>query len=170
MASLGVSQAVVPEGADPDSLERLVRAGAPADPLLRAAALLTGDVGSFADRLRLSAQERERLLQLSTGPVPRPQDDEPALRRLLADEPAELLIGRCWLAGDGGSDWTDLRARLAAMPRPIFPLSGGDIVALGVPEGPRVGAVLRDVRNWWKAGGCVADVQACLAEARKRLG
>ena len=71
MAKLGVLQAAVPEGADPDALERLVQAGAPADPLLRAAALVTGDVEAFADRLRLSAQEREVLLALRAGPVPK---------------------------------------------------------------------------------------------------
>ncbi len=42
MAELGVLAAVLPEGADPGKLARLVAAGAPADPILRLAALLTG--------------------------------------------------------------------------------------------------------------------------------
>ncbi len=168
MAALGVLQAVLPEGADPDALERLIRAGAPTDPLLRASALITGDADAVADRLRLSAHEHDVIAGWRTGPVPRPQDDDPALRRLLADEPADCLIGRTWLADDGSPAWGMLRARLA-MPRPAFPLSGRDIVALGVPEGPRIGAMLRDVRDWWMAGGCLADYQACLAEARRRL-
>ena len=37
-----------------------------------------------------------------------------------------------------------LRARLAALPRPVFPLEGRDVLALGEPEGPRVGALLRE--------------------------
>ena len=49
MAELGVLAAVLPEGADPARLARLVAAGAPADPLLRLAALLTGDAAALAD-------------------------------------------------------------------------------------------------------------------------
>ena len=43
MAELGVLAAVLPEGADPARLARLIEANAPVDPLLRLAALLTGD-------------------------------------------------------------------------------------------------------------------------------
>jgi hypothetical protein len=46
----------------------------------------------------------------------------------------------------------------------VFPLEGRDVVALGVPPGPRVGALLRQVRAWWLAGGCLADAAACRAE------
>ena len=42
MAETGVLCAVLPEGTNPERLARLVAAGAPADPLLRLAALLTG--------------------------------------------------------------------------------------------------------------------------------
>ena len=45
MAELGVLAAVIPEGADPARLARVVAAGAPADPLLRLAALLTRRCG-----------------------------------------------------------------------------------------------------------------------------
>jgi poly(A) polymerase len=33
--------------------------------------------------------------------------------------------------------------------RPKLPLSGEDVVAAGVPRGPMVGAVLREVESWW---------------------
>ena len=169
MAELGVLGAVIEEGADPSQLARLVAAGAPLDPLLRLAALLTGDEAALAVRLRLSAAERERLAGLRSGPVPRPGDDDTALRRLLADEPRETLIDRTWLAGGSAPGWAALRARLAATPRPVFPLEGRDVLALGEPEGPRVGALLRAVRQWWLFGGCVADKTACLAELADRL-
>ena len=45
MAELGVLAAVIPEGADPARLARVVATDAPPDPLLRLAALLTGDAG-----------------------------------------------------------------------------------------------------------------------------
>lgn len=169
MASLGVLQAVIPEGTDPDALARLVRVGAPDDPLLRIAALLAGNADAFADRLRLSAEERETIVTLRAGPSPDPGATDAALRCLLADEPAERLIGRVWLADDGTPGWSRLRERLGIMPRPVFPLSGRDVVALGVPPGPRVGTLLRDVRNWWMSGGCLANYQVCLGQLKHYL-
>jgi poly(A) polymerase/tRNA nucleotidyltransferase (CCA-adding enzyme) len=169
MAELGVLAAVLPEGADPTRLARLVSANAPADPILRLAALLTGDVATVAARLRISAADRDRLAMLRHGPIAQPEDDDAVLRRLLADEPAEVLIDRAWLAGGAAPEWAALRTRLIAMPRPVFPLEGRDVLALGEPEGPRVGALLRAVRQWWVDGGCVADKQACRAELQRRM-
>ena len=169
MAELGVLQAVVPEGADPAWLSRLIQAGAPADPLLRLAALLTGDATAFATRLRLSGAERERLESLRSEPVPSPGQDDAALLRLLADTPPRMLIDRSWLAGGGAEEWTKLRSRLASLPVPVFPLEGRDVLALGVAEGPRVGELLRAVRQWWLDGGCAADAAACRAELVRRL-
>jgi len=169
MADLGVLAAVLPEGADPERLSRLVEAGAPADSLLRLAALLAGDAAQAASRLRLSSAERDRLVALRSGPVPRPGDDDAALRRLLADEPAALLADRAWLEGGNAPGWAALRERLRLLPRPVFPLEGRDVLALGEPEGPRVGALLRAVRQWWLDGGCIADEQACRTELARRL-
>jgi poly(A) polymerase len=170
MAELGVLAAVLPEGADPARLEKLIAAGAPPDPLLRLAALLTGGALALAARLRLSVAERDRLAGMRAGPVARPDMDDNALRRLLAEEDAAVLIDRIWLVGGASPEWTALRARLAALPRPVFPLEGRDVLALGEPEGPRVGALLREVRHWWLEGGCVATGAACRAELVRRLG
>ena len=169
MAKLGVLAAVLPEGAEPARLARLVEADAPVDPLLRLAALLTGDPAALAARLRLSVAERDRLAALRAGPVARPGDDDATLRRLLADEAREALIDRTWLAGGSAPEWAAVRARLATIPRPVFPLEGRDVLALGEPEGPRVGALLRAVRQWWLDDGCVADKEACRAELVRRM-
>ena len=169
MHRLGVLAAVVPEGTDVAALARLVRRGAPVDALLRLAALLTGDVLAFAARLKLSLAERDRLLALRAAPLAKPEDNDAALRRLLADTPADVLVDRTWLSGGDGPEWHLLRDRLRAMPVPVFPLEGRDILALGLSPGPRVGALLRLVRAWWLAGGCVADAEACRDEARRQI-
>ncbi len=169
MGELGVLGAVLPEGADPAKLARLVAASAPADPILRLAALLEGDAEALARRLRLSTAERERLVALRSLPVPRPEADDDALRRLLAEDAPDILIDRAWLAGGDAPEWRRLRARLAAMPRPVFPLEGRDVLALGVAPGPAMGALLRRIRAWWLAGGCRADASACRAELRAEL-
>jgi len=170
MDRLGVLAAVVPEGADVSVLARLVRRGAPADALLRMAALLTGEVLEFAARLKLSLAERDRLMALRGAPLARPEDDAAALRRLLADTPANVLVDRTWLAGGDGAAWNLLRDRLRSLPIPVFPLEGRDVLALGVPPGPPVGKLLRAVRAWWLDGGCVADVDACRDAMRRLVG
>jgi poly(A) polymerase len=167
MDQLGVLAAVMPEGTDVVALSRLVARGAPVDPLLRMVALLTGDTSAFAARLKLSLAERDRLLALRAAPLAQPEDDDAALRRLLAGTPVDLLVDRTWLAGGDDAAWNSLRDRLKSSPTPVFPLEGRDVVALGVPPGPRVGALLRAVRAWWLDGGCVADADACRGEARR---
>jgi poly(A) polymerase len=169
MASLGVLHAVLPEGADPERLAALISAGAPPDPLLRLAALLTGEEASVAARLKFSVLEQTRLATLRHGPTPLPGDTNDALRRLLAEEDSGTLVDRTWLAGGGGPDWNDVRARLAAMPRPVFPLEGRDALALGAAPGPAVGVALREVRDWWLAQGCTADRTACMNRLRAAL-
>ena len=161
MQELGVLQALLPDAA-PDGLLRLVASGAPADPLLRLEALHPG-AAATAERLRMATTERDRLLALS-GPAPHPSMDDDTLRRILAAAPPGAVPGRAWLAGDGGPDWTNLQDRLSRLPRPMFRIEGRDALALGVQPGPAVGVLLRSVRDWWLAGGCVADRAACRAE------
>ncbi len=168
MAQLGVLAAVLPEGTSVPNLARLVQAAAPADPILRLAALLTGGASDLALRLKLSAAERDRLLAIRQPNVLTPEADDDALRRALADVEPAVLLDRLWLAGGGAPGWAALRDRLAAMPRPVFPLEGRDVLALGVPPGPEVGVRLRAVRAWWWHRGCQDSAEACRAELRRR--
>lgn len=168
MLQTGVLALVLPE-ADLARLGAMRAAGAPADALLSLAALGCGDVAAFAARWRLSGAEAERLAVLVVPNVLRPEDDDLALRRALADNPADVLVDRIWLAGAAGPDWADLRARLLRMERPVFPLQGRDLAALGLAPGPEMGEVLRELRAWWLAGGCVADAAACRAQVLARV-
>ena len=161
MAELGILEAILP-GAEIAGLERVMRA--PADPMLRLAALRPPP--GIAERWRMSAAEADALVGWA-GPAPDRDVAGAALRRLLADTPAQVLIGRSWLAdGEAGAA---VRARLAAEERPRFALAGRDALALGVPPGPVVGEVIRQVRAWWMDGGCVADDAACRAELARRV-
>ncbi len=164
MERLGVLQAILPEGFSVASLAALEARGAPPDPLLRAAALLTGSADALADRLRLSAAERNQLIALRDPPTPTDHDDDATIRRLLADTPRDILLGRAWLAGVGES----ARQKLLTAFAPVFPLQGRDLTALGVLPGPEMGLILRDLRQWWLDGGCLADRAACLSELRRR--
>ncbi|NKE44378.1 CCA tRNA nucleotidyltransferase [Roseomonas frigidaquae] len=181
MAEVGLLQAVLPEGAVPDRLGRMIRLGLPADPLLRLAVLLAedADAGALATRLRLSGEERTRLAVLHRPPEP-PNPATAAgfpLRawraRLHAAcrhvRPAEPL----WVAEArlGGSGWDMLRQLVEpGDAEPDFPLLGRDLMALGLPPGPALGSLLGKLRAWWLAGDCTADRDALLAEAGRLLG
>jgi poly(A) polymerase len=165
MEALGVLAVVLPETDPrwPATFDRLAAASAPADPVLRLAALVT-EPEPVARRLKLSNAERDRLLALSEGEVPPPDGDDAALRRAMAETPAAVLIDRSFLRHEAGPAAEAWRRRLAEIPAPVFPLQGRDGVALGLAPGPALGEALRQVRVWWLAAGCVATAEACRAE------
>lgn len=157
MAETGVLGAVLPEATSQPRLDGLVAAGAPADPLLRLAALCPGaGVAPLAERLRLSGTEAATLAALA-GQAP--DGDERVWRAALAARGAEALTGAAWLAEAEARPgaWAARRAWLAATPPPVFPLRGADVLARGVPPGPRVGALLAEIEARWLAAGCPDD-------------
>jgi poly(A) polymerase len=174
MQFLGILDAVLPKATDFARLERLLHPshpgppeGAEESPLLRLAALLPALPQNFAERLRLSGAEAERLAALlaETPPLPEPASDDD-IRRALADVDREVLVDRVRLAG--GSP--DLLRRVQAMPQPKFPLQGRDLVASGMPPGPEIGRLLARLRDWWLQGGCVATAEELHHElARRRV-
>ena len=192
MHRLGVLDRVLPGGASAwaisGGLAPLLEAGLPPQPVLRLALLIDGPAAPVAHALRLSNAEAERLQALRDAPPhpglvnPRldPGLDDHALRRLLEEQEPGLPEQRSWLAEAAAASaadiaatrdhdpatWATLRRRLAAMPRPVFPIAGRDVLACGVPPGPEVGRLLARVRDWWRDGGCVADRAACLDRLR----
>ncbi|MCQ8277025.1 CCA tRNA nucleotidyltransferase [Acetobacteraceae bacterium KSS8] len=161
MQDTGVLPALLP-GAHLDPALRLDRDGAPADALLRLAALAGGNggwAGAVASRLKLSRDEARRLAALvETEPAEALGTDEDSLRRRLADAPAAIVLGRSWLSGESDT----VRARIASIVPPVFPLAGRDAVQAGLKPGPEVGRLLAETRLWWWSGGCRADRPACL--------
>ncbi len=130
----------------------------PADPLLRLAALLSRP-GDVAQALRLSGEEADTL-QALFGPVPEDDAADADLRRALADTPSAILAGRAWLAQRSPG----LRARIAAIEPPAFPLQGRDLIAAGWRPGPAMGSALAELRRLWLASGCHASRETLLAQ------
>ena len=166
MRDTGVLAAALPEAAPDEAALR--RLPADAGPLPRLAALLhpDTDAAALARRLRFSAQE-DTVLRRLLDPALRPEAglDGAALRRWLAEAPAGLETDLANMAeAADGQDRAALRARIAATPRPVFPLQGRDALAAGIPPGPAVGQALGRVRQWWLDGGCVAGVAECRAQ------
>jgi poly(A) polymerase/tRNA nucleotidyltransferase (CCA-adding enzyme) len=169
MQSTGVLNFTIRENVFTEKLNALIARAAPIDPLLRVSALLSGDIDSFAARLKLSTEEAETLYAYAQPNILVPASGDDDLRRALADTGTETIVARTWLAQTDDGDWPALRARLANTPRPIFPLQGRDITALGIPPGPRIGEILATVRAWWLTTGCTADAASCRAQALTKI-
>ena len=52
---------------------------------------------------------------------------------------------------------------------PTFPLTGGDLLDLGLEQGPQIGRVLADVEEWWIENDFSPTHQECLEKAKKKL-
>jgi poly(A) polymerase len=141
-----------------------------ADPVLRLAALVPRDAAEeIADRLKLSNADRERLDDLAHA-------DEKIVPDLSVRDVRKLLY-RCgvqrfkdrvrlaWADDPEGSNapqWLALLALAATWDRPRFPLTGRDVMAAGVPEGPLVGRILSEVEEWWIEADFPEDMPSIL--------
>ncbi len=166
MQSTGVLPLILPEGVNLAAFNRLLSYDAPADPLMRISALYAGDIQKLGARLKLSVNELVKLFVYRMPNKLSPASTEVDVRRALAEDSADFLVSKTWLAQTDEPGWPELRDHIAATPRPVFPLQGRDIVALGIPAGPRIGDVLNQTRRWWKFQGCTADFNTCLEKAK----
>lgn len=178
LREFGILPEVLPAVPRPMLLARLVgidRAnGLAADAALRLAALAVEtaeDVERLVARLRLSGEEREVLL-LAVGPSSRlARAPSPALaRELLYREGREryrrliaLSLARCLAVPVTDADWLDALSLPGRWSAPVFPVKGADLVARGLRPGPRIGATLRALEDWWIAEGFAPDRAALLA-------
>ncbi|HEX5078149.1 MAG TPA: CCA tRNA nucleotidyltransferase [Geminicoccaceae bacterium] len=179
MRQTGVLAQVVPGTPAEDRLARLLALAPAADWLLRLAALLRGEaaeaVAQVASRWRLSSRDAERLLALSQDPLPplvaTPAARRRALHRLGAGRYADLarLAAAETGADDAGAMLAEALCEAARWRPKTLPISGHDVLALGVPAGPAVGKLLAEVEDWWAAQDFAPDRAACLAEARALL-
>src|SRR3954467_11919010 len=110
----------------------------------------------MAERLRLSNALRERLVE-AMARTPRvaswmsPREARRAVFRL----GVRAFTDRVKLGWAGSnraetaSQWRKLLVLAESWTPPVFPLSGTDAIAAGVPRGPKVGIALREVEEWW---------------------
>ncbi|MDW8340757.1 MAG: CCA tRNA nucleotidyltransferase [Geminicoccaceae bacterium] len=172
MVESEVGARIFPVAPDLERLERLRALAPAADWLLCTAALLRGrldEAGAlrFAARLRLSNRERDRLSALLTAELPDPRAPRGVHERLAYRLGLALWADLLRLAAvERGTDPALLETRLrelAGFVPPRFPLGGRDLLARGIPTGPRVGRLLEAVRRWWEDEGFRPDRAACLA-------
>ena len=163
MAATGILSLVVPASHGTARFEHLVEIETDqlfqCDPDLRLVALLPDDPAAgaaTAERLRLSNAQRDRPAA-ALGSEPRlvswlsPREARRAVYQLGVDAFCDrLMLG--WAGSErhaAAMQWRALLPMAQSWPRPSFPLTGAEVMAAGVPEGPMVGEVMREIEAWW---------------------
>jgi len=162
MAASTILSEVLPGDLDFDRLQRLRDVDGnnffEADAILRLAALIPSDgqAAVIASRWRLSNDDRDRLRGLVSSPVKIVSYmSVPELQRVLyrqGQQSVRDLVRLRWAEDTKASNAVQWRAELAIVDswtRPVFPLTGRDVMNAGVPEGPLVGRVMNEVEQWW---------------------
>ncbi|PSH69637.1 CCA tRNA nucleotidyltransferase [Phyllobacterium brassicacearum] len=176
MRQAGVLTAVLPESEKwgIDAIHGLVTTEQDlhwdADPLLRLASMIPPNVervAELASRLKLSNSERDRLNAWTTTLPPQPEISEAGFAKKLYRSSEQGMRDRLSLAlasarADAVNDnaammraghLSKLLTFLERYEKPKFPLSGGDIVAAGLDQGPAIGQVYRALEDEWIESG-----------------
>jgi len=147
------------------------------DPMRRLAALTSNPSQrrTLASHLNLSKESQYRLENMfaSTYEVTPDLSTEKALRFLYRVGPecfTDMTL-MAWTRAPkrNSGSWQRLLSLADNWQKPKCPISGGDIIALGVPEGPTIGAVLGEVEEWWIAGNFRAGRDETFAKLRRVL-
>ncbi|MGF1649529.1 MAG: CCA tRNA nucleotidyltransferase [Hyphomicrobiaceae bacterium] len=151
---------------------------APLGRLLAAAHIDCTDVERVASALRLSRHDTivlQRALQI-TATLERDSLTEASLKQQIYRthrdrHPAAsegVTLGLVHFFARHAADTTpgqraELASLVACWRAPVFPVSGGDLMALGYVPGPEMGARLREIEERWIASGFELDRDALIA-------
>jgi tRNA nucleotidyltransferase/poly(A) polymerase len=192
MRQAGVLSRVLPESEKwgIDAVHALVRAeadfGWSPDPMLRLEAIVPPDparMKALAERLKFSTAETNRLERWALRPPLEPAITEGTLAKLLYLGDRQVFIDRLRLslAAARARAVEDNAALLQAggfsrllgfaekWQKPVFPLKGADIAALGVSPGLRLGSLLKRLENDWIESGFSLERDALLERAASEL-
>ncbi|OEI82925.1 CCA tRNA nucleotidyltransferase [Brucella sp. BO3] len=185
MRQAGVLNLVLPESEKwgIDAIHGLVRTqsdlGWQADPLLRLESLVPPDavrMEELGKRMKMSNAERARLEAWARADAVKPGLSEQALKKAIYRGSKQALLDRIRLAYAAarqeavGSDEAMIRAggfaRLLDAAEhydaPVFPITGGDLLARGIEKGPGLGETLRSLETLWIDSGFSLDRSALL--------
>lgn len=186
MRQSGVLTAILPESEKwgIDAIPGLIAAeqalGWDADALLRLSAITPKDearMAGLATRLRLSNAEALALERFARTPKPQDTVTDVAFDRdlyrfgregFIAVLKLELASARAQAEGDRkamvrSARLSSLLARAEAFVRPVLPVKGSDLLACGVPSGPKIGEILGTLEESWIASSFTLDRERLLA-------
>jgi poly(A) polymerase len=137
----------------------------------------------LAERLKLSTNEAERLRHWALTGAIEPKTSEAELAKLLyaghrqgfvdrfrlslASARARAVEDNDALVQAGG--FSRLLAFALKWEKPVFPVKGADLTALGASPGPKLGAILKNLEREWIEAGFAPDRSALLERAAEAL-
>jgi poly(A) polymerase len=182
MRTTEVLQKAVPESWGIDAIHRLVAAekleGWEPDALLRLQSILPphrARIDALAQRLRLSKVEARRLIAWADAPEIKPDGPESELAKALyrAEPPGIPDRLRHALAREldaGNSAASEALRRLiqfaGSWTRPVFPVTGKDLVRAGLEPGPEIGERLKELEERWVESGFQLGKDVLLAASQ----
>ena len=154
--------------------------GFPTEPLLRLAALVMVQketelilpaTHSLSARLRLSNVDSKRLVgALELERQLKPYTDLILARRLIYNWSSmgfrDAVMLR-WAKEPDRDQWAQVELFSRSWQPPKFPLSGDDIKAMNITEGPRVGALLNQLEQEWIAADFAPNREHLLARLKE---
>jgi poly(A) polymerase len=169
----GIFKPVLPEIDSAEGLARLPpreqAAGIPADGIRRLGALLPREPEVAADvaaRLRLSNAAKIRLICIANREERSP--DDPRLLAYYVGVPC--AIDRLLLEPRLRSPQAARRiAQIRDWQKPRLPVSGGELIAMGLEAGPIVAATMQAIEREWTRSGFPADRAEARALARRHV-
>ncbi|WP_419798764.1 MAG: CCA tRNA nucleotidyltransferase [Terasakiella sp.] len=175
-----IFQKIIPDILTRPQLEMLCAFEDQPDGLRRLACLLPNDphvIAGVAKRFRLSKAAEKRLMAARcTASLLDPMKGQDELRCFLYRNGAVAARDQLFLywAEKGFSGIGPREQQVIALidqwqvDPVVFPIQGADLLACGFTAGPRMGAVLKEIEDWWCAGGCRAEKEDCLREVQHR--
>lgn len=132
------------------------------EPLRRLWASIDGAFPDIGTRLRLSNVDAQRINALVLLPevAAGAKEQLRAAYRLSAQTVMDTLIVT-------GRATPEAVERLERWKRPQLPLNGGDLAAIGVAQGPKMGELLEQVENWWVEQDFKPVHADCVEKARQ---
>jgi poly(A) polymerase len=161
MSAIEVRARALPELSNEARLDALCTLEAdlmlPVDAMTRVAGALTDQESAkaLARRLKLSNEERDRLVAALGNDVK--ITSYMSLREMrraiytIGNAAFRDRVMLAWAAagGEKAQAWRALLAHAQMWKPPRLPLTGDEVMAAGVPAGPKVGEVMREVEAWW---------------------
>lgn len=179
MHTAGVMRALVRQVPHLDRFSALLVAEADAgwapDPMLRLASLLSpraDDAARLCDDMKVSNAERDRLAAWAAAETVGVASDAGAgLEKALYRTGKEAWLDAARLAAaDAAEDgvvspaWRKAITHAESWERPLFPVTGADLIAKGFKPGPELGEALKRLEERWIDSGFAESKDALLAE------
>lgn len=133
------------------------------------------DARALREELRLSNAEAARLLAMA-GPAATPGMCEKGQKAFLYRMGREAFLDRALIAfaRSGASleeeGWRALITIARGWPLPVFPLKAADLIGVGLPPGPALGAALKRAEEAWIEAGFPMDAAAMERLVREAVG